>query len=107
MSTQPEAVTALDPLEVSPDVYSVLFENERVRLLDVRLKPGGVSPLHSHPAFIAYNLTDARVRVTLANGETKEVDLKAGEADWNEGETHAAENIGETECHVLNFELKS
>ena len=107
MSTQPEAATALDPLEVSPDVYSVLFENERVRLLDVRLKPGGVSPLHSHPAFIAYNLTDAKVRVTLANGESREVDLRAGEADWNEGETHAAENIGETECHVLNLELKS
>jgi hypothetical protein len=34
--------------EVAPDVYKVVFENERLRLLEVRMAPGAASELHSH-----------------------------------------------------------
>jgi beta-alanine degradation protein BauB len=34
---------AADPVEVAPNVYSTLFENERVRLLEARLAPGDSS----------------------------------------------------------------
>jgi hypothetical protein len=33
-----------DPVQVAPHVYSVLFENDRVRVLDVRMAPGGGRP---------------------------------------------------------------
>jgi quercetin dioxygenase-like cupin family protein len=107
MSTQAKTAETRDPVTVAPDVYRVLFENERVRLLDIRLKPGGKSPLHLHPSFVAYNLTDCEVRFILSNGETEDVKLKAGEAFWSEAVAHSVENIGKTECRALNFELKT
>lgn len=37
----------LDPVALSPQLYSVRFENDRVRVLEYRLKPGGKEPMHS------------------------------------------------------------
>jgi hypothetical protein len=34
------------------------------------------------------------------------VKIKAGEAAWSDGVSHAVENVGTTEAHVLNIELK-
>ena len=51
---------AQDPVEVAPNVYSVLFENERVRLLEVREAPGESSAMHSHPDYVIYSLGDGK-----------------------------------------------
>jgi quercetin dioxygenase-like cupin family protein len=95
-----------DPVKVAPKIYKVLLENDRVRVLEIRLKPGGKAPMHSHPAYIAYALSTCKVRFTLPDGTTKEVKMKAGEAAWSDAESHAVENIGSTKVHVLNIELK-
>jgi quercetin dioxygenase-like cupin family protein len=95
-----------DPVKVAPKTYKVLLENDRVRVLEVRLKPGRGSPLHSHPAYIIYALSTCKVRLTLPNGKTKEVRMRSGEATWSDAESHAVDNIGSTEVHVLNIELK-
>lgn len=95
-----------DPVKTAPKIYKVLLENDRVRVLEVRLKPGKKSPMHSHPAYIAYALSTCKVRFTLPDGKTKEIKIKAGEAAWSDAESHAVDNIGNTEVHVLNIELK-
>src|SRR5713226_3181761 len=97
---------AQDPVKVAPDHYKVLLENDHARVLDAHLKPGEKSPMHSHPAYVVYALTDFKVRFTYPDGKTKDVDGKAGAATWREAESHAAENIGTNELHVLNIELK-
>ena len=107
MATQAKRAKTQDPITVAPDVYRVLFENERVRLLDIRLKPGGKSPLHTHPGFVAYNLNDCEVRFISEDGKSEDVKLKAGEAFWSDAVAHSVENIGKTECRALNFELKT
>ncbi len=95
-----------DAVQVAPHVYSVLFENERVRLLEVRLKPGESSAMHSHPAYVIYGLGDGKVKFNSPSGESAEVDLKAGEVMWREPEEHAVDNLGSTEAHALLFELR-
>ncbi len=97
---------AQDPAKVSPNTHKVLFENDRVRVLDIRVKPGQKVPTHSHPDYVAYALNDFKVKFTSPDGKTAEVEGKAGEATWRDAETHAAENVGTTELHVLNIELK-
>jgi quercetin dioxygenase-like cupin family protein len=42
--------------KVAPHVYKALFENERVRLLDVRMNPGEESAQHSHPDYLLHAL---------------------------------------------------
>lgn len=97
---------AQDPAKVTPGTHKVILENDRVRVLDVRVKPGQKVPTHSHPAYVVYALSDFKVKFTYPGGKTAELAGKAGEASWREAETHAAENVGTTELHVLNVELK-
>ncbi len=97
---------AQDPAKVTPNTHKVLLENDRVRVLDIRVKPGTKVPMHSHPDYVVYALSDFKVKFTFPDGKTAEVEGKAGEATWRDAETHAAENVGTTELHVLNVELK-
>ncbi len=95
-----------DPVKVAPKICKVLLENDQVRVLEIRIKPGEKLPMHSHPAYIVYALRTHKIRLTLPDGETKEVKVKAGGAVWSDAVSHAVDNIGTTEAHVLNIELK-
>src|SRR5512134_1283168 len=99
-------MTTQDPVKLSPQYYSVRFENGRVRVLEYRLKPGEKEAMHSHPQGVVYVLGDATFRTTLADGRSSTVPVKAGEVTWREFTTHAAENVGQTEAHALAIELK-
>jgi len=97
---------AKDPAEVAPHVYKAVFENDRVRLLEVRMKPGDESAVHAHPDYLMYALSDGTVKLTAASGESAEVEIKGGDAMWREAEEHSALNIGKTELVALFMELK-
>ncbi len=97
---------AQDFAKVSPQDVKVLLENDRVRVLEVRHQPGVKEPMHSHPAYVTYYLDATRVKVTTPDGKTVEKDRKAGEVQYSGPTTHALENIGTTEQHVLVIELK-
>ena len=101
-----KTVMAQDPVNVAPEQYKVLLENDRVRVLEYTVKPGGKSPMHSHPAYILYSFTDSKGKATTSDGKTTEMDIKADEAVWHEAETHAVEIVGTTEAHGLIIELK-
>jgi len=101
MSAQPQ-----DVVKVSPETHSILLENAQVRVLDVHVKPGEKVAMHSHPAGILYYLSDATLKITYPDGKTAERAVKAGTAVWSEAVTHAAENIGATELHEVQTELK-
>lgn len=100
------AARAQDPVRVAPGVYKVVLENDRVRVLEVTLKPGEKVPMHSHPANVIYPLNAAKARFTLPDGKSIEVALEPGAVAWHEPETHSSENIGKTEARVLVIELK-
>jgi quercetin dioxygenase-like cupin family protein len=97
---------AQDAAKVAPHVYKVLFENERVRLLDVRMNPGEESAQHSHPNYLLHALQGGKVKLTDASGQSAEVDIQAGDTMWREAEEHSARNVGTTELHALFVELK-
>ena len=95
-----------DPVKVSPDIYKVALDNDRVRVLDITLKPGAKSPMHSHPDYVAYLVSEGKVKFTDKDGKTEERELKKGTTVWFDAMSHAVENVGTTELHVLNVELK-
>ena len=94
-----------DPVKLSPQYYKVLLENDEVRVLEFRAKPGEKEPMHAHPSAVIYSFGDYKVRATQ-DGKTEEVVGKAGAALWRPPITHSFENIGETDVHVLVVELK-
>ena len=82
------------------------MENDRVRVLDSRTKPGDKSAMHPHPAIIAYPTTDGKFKFTHPDGESMVIEVKAGQPVYMDRVTHAAENVGSAEAHVLLIELK-
>ncbi|HVS12850.1 MAG TPA: nuclear transport factor 2 family protein [Thermoanaerobaculia bacterium] len=106
LMTAGTAALAQDPVELSPRMYSVLLENEHVRVLDFRAEPGEKEPMHSHPAHVVYVLADGKVRLTTKGGEAEEIESKAGTAVWADALTHSYENLAPTKAHVLIVEMK-
>ncbi len=88
------------------ETNKVLLENAHVRVLDARGKPGQKIAMHSHPASVVYFLTDAKTKFTYPDGKTEVREAKAGTAIWSEAVTHASENVGTTQIHLLHIELK-
>ncbi len=97
---------AQDVMKVAPESHKVLLENDRVRVLEYRIKPGEKDATHSHPDYIVYALTPGKFKFTLPDGKTIESEEKAGEVLFLEAKTHAHENVGSTEAHGLLIELK-
>lgn len=97
---------AQDLVKVAPNNTKVLLENDRARVLDFQAKPGEKTAMHSHPAGFIYSLSTGKVKFTAPDGKTTEAELKAGGAAWTEAQTHASENVGTTDTHVLIIELK-
>ncbi|HWJ52262.1 MAG TPA: hypothetical protein VNT24_02660 [Propionibacteriaceae bacterium] len=94
-----------DPVVTDPEFYSVVFENDRVCVLEYRDRPGDRTHEHSHPDMAIIPLTTFRRRLTLG-GRTVEVEKVQHEAAWVDAQTHIGENIGEGESHSLFVELK-
>lgn len=100
------AVLAQDPVKTDPDKYFLRFENDRVRVLDYRDKPGDKTNMHHHPDFVLYAIAPFKRRLTFPDGKTLERELKAGDVIYMPAQDHIGENIGDTETHVVIFELK-
>ena len=101
-----EPSPTLDPVKISPQLYTVRFENDRLRVLEYRLRPGEKEPMHSHPPGVVFALADATVKTTLPNGTVVAYPSHAGDVMWRDAVTHSGENVGATEAHYYAVELK-
>jgi hypothetical protein len=94
-----------DPTVTDGDKYKVIFENERVRVLEYRDRPGDRTSPHNHPDSVMYTLSSFERRLRHGDRET-EVQMPAGRAGWLAAQDHCGENTGTTDTHVLFVELK-
>jgi quercetin dioxygenase-like cupin family protein len=96
---------SMDPVATNPDHYQVVFENDRVRVLEYHDQPGAVTTPHRHPDSVMYTMSSFRRRLVSGDVST-EVELPAGKAGWLPAQEHHGENIGDTPTHVIFVELK-
>lgn len=94
-----------DPTVCDPDLYRVVFENDQVRVLEYRDRPGDRTHPHRHPDSVMVTLSSFRRRLTV-DGHPVEVDKPAHQIGWLPAQTHVGENIGTTDTHVIFVELK-
>ncbi len=96
---------SLDPAETNPQHYKVIFENDKVRVLEYADQPGDKTTPHEHPDSVMYTLSTFRRR--LVSGEQqREVEIHSGTVGWLPAQQHHGENIGDTPTHVIFVELK-
>ena len=97
----------LDPTVSNGDLYRVVFENDRVRVLEYRDRPGDRTTPHAHPDSVMVTLSSFRRRLHAGDGQTRDVELSAGTRELAaRPSSTAGENIGDTETHVIFVELK-
>ena len=96
---------SLDPIVSNPNLYRVVFENERVRVLEYADIPGEKSTPHVHPDSVMVTLSSFRRRLA-SGGRERDLELPSGVAVWLPSQSHTGENIGDTETHTILVELK-
>lgn len=94
-----------DPTVTDPDKYRVLFENDRVRVLEYRDQPGDATSPHAHPDSVMVTLSSFDRRL-FSGDQQRDVHLDAGTALWIGAQEHRGENVGRTESHSVFVELK-
>lgn len=105
---------SLDALIAAPANHELLFENERVRVLDTRIPPGETTPIHTHrwpgafyvvswSHFIRYDgqgniMTDSRQVEAFATTPA---------VLWLDSlPPHSLQNVGDVEIRGISVELK-
>lgn len=94
------------PLAVDPDVYEVLVENDRVRVVEFKGDPGGALPMHSHPDSVLHALSGTAIVESSREGESPRAEVPAGATFFAPATTHSVENVGTEKVHFIRVELK-
>ena len=100
---------AQDAVVTEAGSYRVVLENDVVRVLEIFSRPRSWvcgDGEHSHSAHLTVALSDARVRITLPDGERSDASHRLGDVFWSEAETHTVENVGAGSVRALIIEIK-
>src|SRR5689334_19010965 len=97
--------SASDPAVTDPELYRVIFENDRVRVLEYRDRPGDRTHPHRHPDTVMYTLGAFRRRIS-DGARSVDAALPVGVVRWVGAQEHSGENTGDTPTHCVFVELK-
>lgn len=97
---------AQDPVKVAAKQCKVLLENDYVRVLHWTIGPHEKSAMHEHPAVVSVSLSGGKTRYTSPDGQTREIEGKAGQTTWSNPDKHSSENLGDKAGEVIQVELK-
>lgn len=102
------AQTVPHALVASPDIYKVIAEDDRYRVIEVTWKAGQRDKPHSHPASAVYYPMDCTLRGFDESGASVGSRLnRAGSARVQDPiPAHAVENAGASDCKLIMFEPK-
>jgi hypothetical protein len=112
MATSP--VLHDDGREIGPVATGILFENERVRIWDMSLKPGESTALHRHEFdYVQIELEGDKISGLIEPGaggtyrESFEIDVNPGQWFWvDRGGFETAKNTGQKPYRGILIELK-
>jgi quercetin dioxygenase-like cupin family protein len=102
----PWTVAAQDASKVDPRHYTVVLDNDAVRVLRIQFGAGEKSVMHEHPDAMLVPLAAAKVRFTMPDGKTEDAEIPADGANFTPAVKHSPANIGTSAVQALLVELK-
>ena len=90
---------------IAPEVHTILFEDGRVRVLNVLLPTGQKTKMHWHPENISYILQGGKMRVTKSDNSTIKIELVSGAVLTGKEGEHIVENIGDSDIRTVQVEF--
>jgi quercetin dioxygenase-like cupin family protein len=105
---------SLDALEAAPQHHTLLYENDRVRVLETRIAPGDKVPLHTHrwPSTLYVTAWADCVRrdgegQVLVDTRTTGGPTTLPAVLWSDPlPPHSLENVGPGEICIVSVEVK-
>jgi hypothetical protein len=97
---------SVDAARIAPDRCVVEIDNERLRVLRIKLPSAGRVPIHGHRSGIIVALTELNLRLKAPDNTIIEVRLPAGDIRWIDAGIHADENLGAASAEYLFIESK-
>ena len=98
---------AQDAVAVSPDIYTVLFENDAIRILELTYEPGERDAVHSHPRYTIVTKQGGTLRIYAEGNDPRDADMQVDQPRLLDPvKAHWAENIGDTTVRVIAVEFK-
>jgi quercetin dioxygenase-like cupin family protein len=98
---------AQDPVKVDPKHYTVITENDQVRVLRIHYAPGEKSVMHEHPDSVVVYLSDQTAKFSFPDGKSQEVSGKKGDATFIPAGPHLPENVGTVPIEAVLVEVKT
>ena len=95
-----------DIVRVAPAHVRVDFENDGTRVLRLTLGAGYAIPAHDDRAGVLVCIAGCRIRFTLPDGKTQDVELKAGETRWMPDSRRVTRNLADGPVEMLYIESK-
>jgi hypothetical protein len=95
-----------DVLEVDPVHFKKDLENDRVRVLHVRLGPGEAVPMHDDRSHMLVAISEVHIRLSKPGAPPFDVHMKAGESRWGYADMHSIKNLHTRPVEYLVIELK-
>mgnify|MGYP001545885494 FL=1 len=100
--------TALDPLRVAPGNFTLLFENDQVRALRLKVGPGQSVPMHEYTlGHLVVCMTDMNARMTSPEGEAEVAQHKLGDFSWSGPSRQKIENLSKQPMEMVVLEMKT
>jgi hypothetical protein len=104
----------LDGPIAAPDHHRVLFENDRVRVVETVIRVGDTTPLHTHlaPHLLIFSSGSRFVRrdadgAVMFDTRLQGPDFVIPAHSWNDGTgPHTLENVGSDDIMATAIELK-
>ena len=85
---------------------TVELENDRVRVLRVRINGRERHPQRERKDRVLVWITNAEERRTEPGGKVESIHRKAGDVAWRSASTHQIENLSDEPVEVVIVELK-
>jgi quercetin dioxygenase-like cupin family protein len=95
-----------DAAQVDSEHAKVLFENEEIRVLEVKLDRDESQPKHDGLNRLIYSLSDYQVEYSYYIMNTVETEMEEGYVHWHTADKHSVRNVGDTPAHYLIFAFK-
>ncbi len=95
-----------DAVSIAPHLHKIVSENDKVRILEVEVKPGDHADLHTHPDNIIIVLQGGSLTMSFPDGTSKEVSLQTGSAFFSASNEHIVDNNSDATIKVIQVELK-
>jgi hypothetical protein len=100
--------TALDPLRVAPNNFTLVFENSQVRVLRMKAGPRESVPVHEYTLkHLVVCMTDLDARMTSAEGEGERAQHKLGDFSWSGPSRQKLDNLADQPLETVILELKT